>query len=220
MGHSWGTYLGVKTIEKYPENYMAYIGIGQVSNQTESEKLAYDYMLQHATEINDKSALKDLQKFDKNATDFPSFKYLGTVRSLLMNEYGIGFTHVNSLTMANWVKILASFKGYTLREKINYIRGALFSLTHIWDYVLADNLFESSTAFQIPVYITHGKYDYQVSYSLSLKYFDKIDAPDKQFFTFENSAHSPIMEESEKFVGIVREMAGGKWENRKIKENK
>ena len=51
IGHSWGSYLGVKTIEKYPENYLAYIGIGQVTNQTESERLAYNYMLSHAKEI-------------------------------------------------------------------------------------------------------------------------------------------------------------------------
>ena len=42
MVHSWGSYLGIKTIEKYPDNYFAYIGIGQLTNQLESEKLAYD----------------------------------------------------------------------------------------------------------------------------------------------------------------------------------
>ena len=38
MGHSWGSFLGIKTVEKYPENYWAYIGIGQVTNQIESER--------------------------------------------------------------------------------------------------------------------------------------------------------------------------------------
>jgi Predicted hydrolases or acyltransferases (alpha/beta hydrolase superfamily) len=38
MGHSWGSYLGIKIIEKYPENYLAFVGIGQISNQLESEK--------------------------------------------------------------------------------------------------------------------------------------------------------------------------------------
>jgi pimeloyl-ACP methyl ester carboxylesterase len=36
MGHSWETYLGVKTVERYPDDYSAYFGIGQVTNQLES----------------------------------------------------------------------------------------------------------------------------------------------------------------------------------------
>jgi len=32
-GHSWGSYLGIKTVEKYPDNYLAFIGVGQISNQ-------------------------------------------------------------------------------------------------------------------------------------------------------------------------------------------
>ena len=207
MGHSWGTYLGVKTIEKYPENYIAYIGIGQVSNQLESEKLAYDYMLQHATEINDKSAVKDLQKFDRDADDFPSLKYLGTARMSLMNKYGIGMAHEEPLSMADLAKSLLLFKGYTLSEKANYLKGSWFSLNTLWNNVMEDNLFESSVTFQIPVYITHGQYDYQVSHALAREYFDQIEAPEKSFFTFEKSAHSPNAEEFEKFVQIIREIA-------------
>ena len=206
MGHSWGTYLGIKTIEKYPENYLAYIGIGQVSNQLESERLAYDYMLQHATEINDKKAIEGLQKYDKNTADFPNFDYM-SIRSLLMNKYGIGIMHEH-LSMMSIAQNLLLFKGYTLSEKINYGRGSLFSLRHVFfRYVTHDNMFESSTTFHVPVYITHGKYDYQVSYALAREYFDKIEAPEKAFFTFENSAHSPNAEEPEKFVQTVREIA-------------
>ena len=207
IGHSWGSYLGVKTIEKYPENYFAYIGIGQVSNQIESEKLAYDYMLQHATEINDKSAVKNLKKFDKNAPDFSkNLDYMMSIRSSLMNKYGIGFAHKEIISIMDMAKLILSFKGYTLSEKINYLKGMNFSQTSLWDLVVEDNLFESSTTFNVPVYITHGKYDYQVSYTLAHEWFDKIEAPQKAFFTFENSAHGTIIEEPEKFVQIIREI--------------
>jgi len=208
IGHSWGSYLGVKTIEKYPENYIAYIGIGQVSDQVESEKLAYDYMLQHAVEINDKSAVKKLQMFDKNAPDFSkNMNYMTTTRGPLMNKYGIGFTHENTPSMIDMAKIILLFEGYTLSEKINYLKGMNFSTNAIWDSVIVDNLFESSTIFQVPIYITQGKYDYQVSHALAREWFEKVEAPDKAFFTFEYSAHGTIIEEPEKFVQIIREIA-------------
>ena len=214
IGHSWGSYLGVKTIEKYPENYIAYIGIGQVSNQIESEKLAYDFMLQHATEINDKSAVKNLQKYDKNAPDFPNnLNYLMTVRSTLMNKYGIGFVHEQTISMNDMAKFIKSFRGYTLTEKINYLKGMQFSQATLWDSVIEDNLFVSSTVFQVPVYITQGKYDYQVSYTLAHEWFNKIEAPQKAFITFENSAHGTIIEEPEKFVQIIRKIASNNIEN-------
>jgi Predicted hydrolases or acyltransferases (alpha/beta hydrolase superfamily) len=219
IGHSWGSYLGVKTIEKYPENYIAYIGIGQVTNQVKSEKLAYDYMLQHATEINDKSSVKNMKKFDKNAPDFPSIDYLGTVRGPLMNKYGIGFTHKNTPSMIGMMKMILFFKGYTLSEKTGCLRGMMFSLKTLWNDVIEDNLFESSVTFQVPVYITHGKYDYQVSHTLASEWFEKIEAPQKAFYTFEKSAHGTIMEEPEKFVQIIRNIALKNTENFTSDEN-
>lgn len=207
MGHSWGTVLSVKTIEKHPELFYAYIAIAQVTYQRESERLAYDFMLQYAREIGDRRAIRNLERFDRNAPEFPCLSYLGSVRSRLMNRYGIGISREERLTTFDLAKNILLFNGYTFSEKINYLRGMSFSFDHLWDYVIEGNLFESSTSFKIPVFLIHGKWDYQVSYTLAREWFEKIDAPEKTFFTFEKSAHSPIAEESEKFVQIIRDIA-------------
>lgn len=206
LGHSWGSYLGVKTIEKYPENYLAYIGIGQVTNQTESERLAYNYMLNHAKEIGDHAVIEKLEKYDPYADDFPQLNYLVKVRTSILNKYGIGHMH-QGVTFPEILKSLLVFKGYSVREKINWLHGADFSMTYLFPPILKDNLFKSSIKVKIPFYITQGAYDYQVSHVLAKKYLDSIEAPKKAFFLFSNSAHSPNLEEPEKFIEIIREIA-------------
>ncbi len=46
MGHSGGTFIGLQAAAQAPQLYEAYIGVAQISYQLESEKLAYDFMLQ------------------------------------------------------------------------------------------------------------------------------------------------------------------------------
>jgi pimeloyl-ACP methyl ester carboxylesterase len=204
MGQSWGSLLGIKTVEKYPENYLAFIGIGQVSNFLESEKLAFNFMLQHALEINDKSAIRTLKKVDINSPDFPQYAWFIT-RTKLMNKYGFGFMREMPSTF-NMIKSLLFFKHYTISEKINWLRSQSFS-SKLAQTFYKVNFFESSTTFKVPIYIIHGKYDYITSYALAREYFEVIEAPQKGFFTFENSAHAPHWEEREKFIQIVRNIA-------------
>lgn len=203
MGHSWGSYLGVKVIERYPEDYLAYIGMGQLNDQTKSEKLAYDYMLNHAKEISDSKAVKSLEKFERNSPQFPQMKYIGGPRTKYMNKYGVGITHKDAST-GKIVKQILSFEGYTVGEKFGYVRGMVLSQDRLFQNVLEDNLEKSTNTFAVPFYITHGQYDYQVSFELAKEYFDTVKAPQKEFFVFEDSAHSPIIEEREKFGDIVK----------------
>jgi pimeloyl-ACP methyl ester carboxylesterase len=55
----------------------------------------------------------------------------------------------------------------------------------------------------IPVYFFHGLYDYTCSYEFAKKYFDNITAPIKGFYTFDQSAHTPLFEEPEKANRIL-----------------
>jgi pimeloyl-ACP methyl ester carboxylesterase len=216
VGHSWGSYLGVKTLEKYPENYLAYIGIGQVTNSVESERLSYEYMLGRAKEIGDEGVIKMLGKYDPHAEGFPfvqedghTFDYL-MARTDALNKYGNAHMHrfPKGMTFKGAIFLtLFDFKGYTLREKINWLRGVDFSFIYLFPLVMNDDLFVSSAKFDVPFYIVQEAHDYQVSQVLAEKYLYAIDAPKKEFFMFDNSAHSPNLEESERFVEIIREIA-------------
>ena len=55
----------------------------------------------------------------------------------------------------------------------------------------------------IPIYFLHGVFDYTVNYSLTKEYFNSLNAQIKGFYTFNNSAHSPIFEEPETVIRII-----------------
>ena len=56
---------------------------------------------------------------------------------------------------------------------------------------------------EIPVYLFSGKYDLTVNHDLSKTYLEMLDAPVKGFYTFNESAHSPIFEEPQRLKEIL-----------------
>lgn len=202
MGHSWGSLLGALVVQQQPELFHAYIGIGQVAQQDRSERLAYTYMLEQFSRTNDTRMIRRLKKFPINDGGSISMRYLG-VRSIGMNKLGVGVMH-SMTSMWDCISIVLGYKGYTLREKFKFAFGNSFSLKYLWDTVLQTDLIKQVPNLQIPVYIFQGKYDYQVSYIVARDYAKALNAPVKGFYTFENSAHSPCFEESDKMCNILR----------------
>jgi pimeloyl-ACP methyl ester carboxylesterase len=61
MGHSGGSFLGLQAIQRAPELFHAYIGVAQITDQLESEQLAYDYMLDRFRELGEKKWVRRLE---------------------------------------------------------------------------------------------------------------------------------------------------------------
>ena len=59
------------------------------------------------------------------------------------------------------------------------------------------------TELNIPVCFFSGKYDLTVNIDLSKAYHEKLQAPLKGFYTFNNSAHSPLFEEPRQVRQII-----------------
>lgn len=203
MGHSGGTFIGVHVIDKAPELYEAYIGVAQMSNQRQSERIACRFMLGKYLELGNKKMVDVLQRtLDNNPADLPE-EYV-KIRDVAMHELGIG-------TMRNMRNLLTDlilpsllFSEYTLREKYNLWAGKAHSgISQNWNEMVKTDLSKSKYSFKVPVYLFHGVYDYTCSYELAREYFKIIEAPVKGFYTFRNSAHSPLFEEPDKMNKIL-----------------
>jgi pimeloyl-ACP methyl ester carboxylesterase len=57
----------------------------------------------------------------------------------------------------------------------------------------------------VPAYFFHGRHDYTCSYELAAPYVSALEAPLKGFYTFEQSAHSPVFEEPARSRDILRQ---------------
>ena len=77
VGHSWGSYLGIITVSRHPELFYAYVGIGQVVDETESGLIQDEFIRKKATETDNKEALADLEKFGAGAREKWLFKFGG-----------------------------------------------------------------------------------------------------------------------------------------------
>jgi pimeloyl-ACP methyl ester carboxylesterase len=195
MGRSGGTFIGIQAAAQTPELYHAYIAVAQMTDQLQSEKLAYEYMLAQFKEKGNKKMVLKLESAPVTPEHGTPDAYLA-LRDKAMHSLGIGTTHdMNSIITGMFIPSLTC-REYTLTEKINLWRAkAKSGVSILWDTILVTDLSKQVPEIKIPVYFFHGIYDYTVSYPLAKKYFEQIKAPIKGFYTFNNSAHSPIFEE-------------------------
>jgi pimeloyl-ACP methyl ester carboxylesterase len=205
MGHSGGSFLGMHAVARAPELYHAYIGVSQMANQRRSEKRAYDYMLGRCRAERRAGLARKLEAAPVTLEDGVPPAYL-RVRDEAMHALGVGtMREMRSVVTGLFLPSLWS-RDYTLAEKVNLWRGkAATGVSAMWSEMLAIDLAADVPMVGVPVYFLHGVYDYTCTYAEASAYFDSLTAPLKGFYTFSESAHSPMFEEPDKVMAILRE---------------
>jgi len=205
MGHSGGTFVGIQTAKMYPELYLAYLGVAQISNQLLSEKLAFDYMLGQYRVNGSIKMVKKLEASPVTMINGTPAGYAG-IRDRAMHNLGIGTTHDMKSVVSGIFFPSLKCREYTLSEKLNmWVGKSHAGISIVWADIMGTDLSEKVNELKIPVYFFEGVYDYTCSYDEAKIYFEKIKAPVKGFYIFEKSAHSPFFEEPDKMEKIIRE---------------
>ena len=204
MGHSWGSFIGIQAAAQAPQLYDAYIGMAQMSNQLESERLAYEFMLER---FRQEANTKMVRRLERARSLLPAEHRTAILHCVTRNaQFGYRYDPRHEVGDQRHFHPIVAGQRIQPAKKINLWRGRSFSRSFgLWDKVLRTNLSTVVPSLGIPVYFFHGRYDYTCSYDLARQYFGKLDAPLKGFYTFKHSAHSPVLEEAEKARSILRE---------------
>lgn len=206
MAHSGGTAFAIQAVEREPQLYHSYIGISQISRQAESEKSAYRFMMDQYSSMGNSRMVKEFKKYPIHENDSFILPFFNSVlRDKSMHELGIGTMRGMRSIMSGVFYPVWTCKAYTIREKINiwYSKFSFVNKSGLRGQIIQSDFTTLFPRMEVPVYFLSGKYDLTVNYDLSREYLEKLDAPVKGFYTFDNSAHSPLFEEPEKFLEIM-----------------
>lgn len=204
VGHSWGSRLGLYSVQKHPENFIAYVGVGQELASYEGELISYQYTLKKAKELNNLKAIKELEEIgEPQSGDYTKMYkngFWGLVRQKdwLLKLGGERYAKTN---YRDWIFSIWFSREYSFFDLIKYGKSSGFSAGNIiYDTDFNNiNFFRQIPEIKTPVFFISGAYDYNTPWTLVQKYCDSLQAPHKEFIKFNESGHSPVFEEPEKF---------------------
>ena len=210
VGHSYGSYLGVLLCQRVPEKIAGYIGLGQLANGAENERISYEFVLNEATKRGDEKALKTLARIGAPVNGFYRTLDDLTAQRKLMTKYGGAAYGKKETMIKSMVLPILRSPEYTLFDIAGYAKGAFYNLRELWGEVIVCDFDQTASKLSVPVWITQGRHDSNTPSELARRWFDALEAPQKTWIWFEESAHSPIREEKEKWNQIIRTQVLGK----------
>ncbi len=195
MGHSWGTQLGLRLIQRYPGDYAGYIGISQSVDQRRAVVLAHRWLSERIAEAEDETTARDLALLGdppyRDHGDFVAF--VG-----LLDRYGANMD-VGFGTLA-WVAVTAP--EYSARDLLRWLRGARRGSGPMWDEpAYRDfNALADAPELEVPSHFLMGARDRNTPLALAQEYRDALGDPEvARVVIFHDSGHVPFMAEPERF---------------------
>jgi pimeloyl-ACP methyl ester carboxylesterase len=199
LGHSWGSVVGLVYTARHPGKVAAYVGVGQVADMREGERLSYEFALREAHRRNDRDAIKALHEIGAPPHG---------VDAMLTSRKWVerfGGSFYASLSTGKLIWAALQTDEANVIDLIKFGRGNRFSLDHLWEEFRAFDIDDRLTRFEIPIVFMLGRHDWQVPAVLAARYFERIHAPEKRLVWFEQSAHNPPFEEPARFNRAVVE---------------
>lgn len=197
MGHSWGTVVAMTAALKRPDLFYAYVGIGQVIDVRENERISFEFGMQQAKAHGNTEAIKEMQ----TSAPYPGNQPITRERIITARKWA---QHYGGLTAYRtespyYYRAPLLSPEYNDCDRAGIDRGNEFSLGRVLPEFL-DVDFSQVREFPIPVLMFMGRHDYTTPSQPTADWLARVKAPYKQGVWFENSAHMVMWEEPGKWL--------------------
>jgi pimeloyl-ACP methyl ester carboxylesterase len=194
LGHSWGSLVGVLAVQRRPDLFSAYVGVGQLVNLRRNEELSYRWVLEEAKRRGDAEALAALEAI--GPPPYASHDELGVQRRYLMRWGGSihDFAHARAALPA-----FLFGREYTLATRLRFMGCFGQSMDRIWDAIQDIDLRVEVPRLELPVVLLVGREDYNTPSELTAEWAKQLQAPHLEVLWFDGVGHVLPLENREAF---------------------
>jgi len=199
VAHSFGTILGLRMIQARPDLFLAYVGTGQVADETANYAAAYEALLQKARATGNRQALEEL----KSAGPPP---YASGQGYQVQRKWSNRFEGADRFLPATLGLALAA-PGYSVQDLNDALDGEGLSAEQLVPQTRSATMKDLGLKFAVPIFFFEGTEDFTTPTELARNYLQAIQAPRKEFVPIRGGHFAVFMNSDEFLAQLVARVA-------------
>ncbi len=162
---------------------------------------AYQFALRTAKQRTNKRAIRQLEAI--GPPPHLSSKQFGTRVRWASNFGGVTGGETYGKVVRGLLASLVRSPDYSPADMVRTVRGIAVTQAKLLGVLAALDLVTGVPHLDVPIVMVQGRHDQVAPGEAAQRYFDVLDAPSKSLVWFENSAHTPQLEEPDGFRDLL-----------------
>jgi pimeloyl-ACP methyl ester carboxylesterase len=196
VGNSWGATLGVLAVQQHPELYHAFVGVGQMVSQRETDILFYEDTLAWAEATGDQQLAAALLQSGP-----PPYADIRGYEQVIGHEHD--WNAYPGLDLDNEMPAILFVPEYSLLDLLNAFRGFLDSFYVLYPQLQEIDFRRTATSLEVPVYLVLGEHEARGRAMPANEWFDILVAPRKEQVVFAGAGHRAHFDQPAAFAALM-----------------
>ena len=196
VGQSWGSTLGVLAAREAPELYHAFVGVGQMVSQRETDNMFWEDTMAWAVDTGNVGLVEELR-----SNGPPPYADLNQYAPVVSHEHD--WNRYAELELNNEMPAILFVPEYTFMDRVNAFRGFLDTNGTLYPQLQDIDLRRDVGTLEVPFVMVLGEHEARGRAVLAEEWFEMLDAPSKEVFIFEGSGHRAHFDRPGDFSAVM-----------------
>lgn len=205
VAHSFGSIIGLKMVQTRPDLFYAYVGTGEIADETKNYAAAYVALMTKARALGNQSAINELSKVGP-----PPYSSGDGYKA--QRKWANAFEGADRF-LSSTLGLALVAPGCSVEDINDSAAGQVLSADRLVPQTRSSGRKELGLKFSIPMFFFQGAEDFTTPTSLARDYMNAIQAPRKAFVAIQGAGHFAVFMHSDEFleelVRRVRPLAVG-----------
>jgi pimeloyl-ACP methyl ester carboxylesterase len=206
-GYSFGATFATYAAQRRPDLVAALVAVGMDIDVPTAEAHTYDFVLRSARARRNRRAERQLQRI--GPPPHRTVRQFGTRARWAANFGGVSAdTNFNGIIRALLVDLIRS-PDYSVAAVVRTLAGIRSSQVALLPGLAGTDLVGTVRSLDVPIVLVQGRLDQVSPGTATERFHEALAAPDKRLVWFEHSAHTPHLDEPERFRALLEEVRAG-----------